>query len=153
MALSPTALSEAKAPPPGEAARRSAPQPAPPQTPPEMPPVAPPAGPARFRARHRGLVSSFIAMVLLPMVLMTAYLFGVARDQYASDAGFTLRHSQRVVQSLSPAESPLDKERRISSLCGQQFIDNAVVIDAEASGLRLWGWVALPTFSRSQADL
>ncbi|SFR42823.1 DNA mismatch repair protein MutL [Marinobacter gudaonensis] len=69
------------------------------------------------------------------------------------DAGFTLRHNQRVVQSLRPAESPLDRERRIGSLCGQQFIDNAVVIDAEATGLRLWGWVALPTFSRSQADL
>ncbi|WP_372980862.1 DNA mismatch repair endonuclease MutL [Marinobacter sediminum] len=69
------------------------------------------------------------------------------------DAGFTLRHNQRVVQSLRPAESPLDKERRIGALCGQQFIDNAVLIDAEATGLRLWGWVALPTFSRSQADL
>ena len=69
------------------------------------------------------------------------------------DTGFTLRHNQRVVQSLRPAENPLDRERRIGSLCGQQFIDNAVVIDAEATGLRLWGWVALPTFSRSQADL
>ncbi len=69
------------------------------------------------------------------------------------DAGFTLRHNQRVVQSLRPAESELDRERRIGSLCGQQFIDNAVLIDAEATGLRLWGWVALPTFSRSQADL
>ena len=69
------------------------------------------------------------------------------------DAGFTLRHNQRVVQSLGPAESALDRERRIGALCGQQFIDNAVVIDAEATGLRLWGWVALPTFSRSQADL
>ncbi|GGC58074.1 DNA mismatch repair endonuclease MutL [Marinobacter halophilus] len=69
------------------------------------------------------------------------------------DAGFTLRHNQRVVQSLRPAESEVDKERRIGSLCGQQFIDNAVVIDAEATGLRLWGWVALPTFSRSQSDL
>lgn len=69
------------------------------------------------------------------------------------DAGFTLRHNQRVVQSLRPAGSVLDRERRIGALCGQQFIDNAVVIDAEATGLRLWGWVALPTFSRSQADL
>ena len=69
------------------------------------------------------------------------------------DAGFTLRHNQRVVQSLRPAESEVDKERRIGSLCGQQFIDNAVIIDSEATGLRLWGWVALPTFSRSQADL
>ncbi|MBC7182754.1 MAG: DNA mismatch repair endonuclease MutL, partial [Marinobacter sp.] len=58
-----------------------------------------------------------------------------------------------VVQSLRPAGSALDRERRIGALCGQQFIDNAVVIDAEATGLRLWGWVALPTFSRSQADL
>lgn len=69
------------------------------------------------------------------------------------DTGFTLRHNQRVVQNLRPAESDLDRERRIGALCGQQFIDNAVVIDAEATGLRLWGWVALPTFSRSQADL
>jgi DNA mismatch repair protein MutL len=69
------------------------------------------------------------------------------------DAGFTLRHNQRVVQSLRPADSALDRERRIGALCGQQFIDNAVVIDAEATGLRLWGWVALPTFSRSQSDL
>ena len=69
------------------------------------------------------------------------------------DTGFNLRHNQRAVQSLRPALSELDKERRISSLCGQQFIDNAVVINAEATGLKLWGWVALPTFSRSQADL
>jgi DNA mismatch repair protein MutL len=69
------------------------------------------------------------------------------------NAGFTLHHNQRAIQSLRPAESALDKERRIGALCGQQFIDNAVVIDAEATGLKLWGWVALPTFSRSQSDL
>jgi len=69
------------------------------------------------------------------------------------NAGFTLHHNQRAVQSLRPAETALDKERRIAALCGQQFIDNAVVIEAEAIGLRLWGWVALPTFSRSQSDL
>lgn len=69
------------------------------------------------------------------------------------DTGFTLRHNQKVVHSLRPAETELDHERRVGSLCGQKFIDNAVVIDAEATGLHLRGWVALPTFSRSQADL
>jgi DNA mismatch repair protein MutL len=69
------------------------------------------------------------------------------------DAGFTLRHNQKTVHSLRPARGELDRERRVGALCGQKFIDNAVVIDAEATGLRLWGWVALPTFSRSQADL
>lgn len=69
------------------------------------------------------------------------------------DTGFTLHHNQKMVQNLRPAETVLDRERRIGALCGQKFIENAVVIDAEATGLRLWGWVALPTFSRSQADL
>ncbi|MFE8072171.1 DNA mismatch repair endonuclease MutL [Marinobacteraceae bacterium S3BR75-40.1] len=69
------------------------------------------------------------------------------------DVGFTLRHNHKGVQSLRPAQSQLDREHRVASLCGSRFIENAVVIDAEATGLRLWGWVALPTFSRSQADL
>lgn len=69
------------------------------------------------------------------------------------DTGFTLRHNQKVLQSLRPAETQVDRERRVGALCGQQFIDNTVVIDAEATGLKLWGWVALPTFSRSQSDL
>ena len=69
------------------------------------------------------------------------------------DVGFTLRHNQRGVHSLRPASTNDDRERRIASLCGSRFMENAVMIDTEASGLRLWGWVALPTFSRSQADL
>lgn len=69
------------------------------------------------------------------------------------ETGFTLRHNQKGIQNLRPASEQTDRERRVASLCGRQFMDNAVVIDAEASGLRLWGWVALPTFSRSQSDL
>ncbi len=69
------------------------------------------------------------------------------------DTGFTLRHNQKVLQSLRPAETQVERERRVGALCGQQFIDNTVVIDAEATGLKLLGWVALPTFSRSQSDL
>ena len=69
------------------------------------------------------------------------------------DVGFSLRHNQKPLQNLRPAETQVDQERRIASLCGSRFIENALMIDTEASGLRLWGWVALPTFSRSQADL
>ena len=32
-------------------------------------------------------------------------------------------------------------------------MESALYVDFERAGLRLWGWVALPTFSRSQADL
>ena len=64
-----------------------------------------------------------------------------------------LRHNGRVIQQLRAATSQLEKERRIAAVCGPEFIDHVVVIDSRAGDLHLWGWVALPTFSRSQADL
>ncbi|KAA8979722.1 DNA mismatch repair endonuclease MutL [Halospina sp. K52047b] len=69
------------------------------------------------------------------------------------DVGFTLQHNGRAVQSLRPATTERDRQQRVASLCGSQFMEHALSIDVEASGLRLQGWVALPTFSRSQADL
>jgi len=69
------------------------------------------------------------------------------------DVGFTLRHNQRVIHQLHAAHSEQEKQRRVSLVCGPAFVDNAVYVEMEAAGLRLWGWVSLPTFSRSQADL
>ncbi len=69
------------------------------------------------------------------------------------DVSFELGHNGKAVHMLRPAPTIRDKEQRIASLCGRPFMENAVEIDVEASGLKLWGWVALPTFSRSQADL
>src|SRR5262249_8638092 len=33
------------------------------------------------------------------------------------------------------------------------FVEHALQIEAESSGMKLTGWIAQPTFSRSQADL
>ena len=69
------------------------------------------------------------------------------------EVGFSLRHNQKTIHSLRPASTLQDKERRVAALCGSQFMESSVIIDVEASGLKLWGWVAQPTFSRSKADL
>ena len=69
------------------------------------------------------------------------------------DVGFTLRHNRRSIHQLRPATTQAEKDRRVASLCSPKFIENAVIVDVEASGLKLWGWVGLPTFSRSSADL
>ncbi len=69
------------------------------------------------------------------------------------DTGFVLSHNQKEILSLKPAFSDIEQEQRIAGICGLAFIDNAVKIDFESSGLRLSGWVGLPTFSRSQQDL
>jgi len=67
--------------------------------------------------------------------------------------GFSLKNNGRVVHSWRPATSQAEQERRVAQICGPLFMENCVHVDIERSGLRLWGWVALPTFSRSQADL
>ncbi len=69
------------------------------------------------------------------------------------DVALTLRHNGRVMHQLRPATTTAELERRVASLCGPAFMENALALDVEAAGLRLWGWVGLPTFSRSQADL
>ncbi len=69
------------------------------------------------------------------------------------ELSFILRHNQRMIHQLLSAKSEQEKQRRVSLVCGPAFVENSVYIDMEASGLRLWGWVSLPTFSRSQADL
>ena len=69
------------------------------------------------------------------------------------EVAFTLRHNQRTVEQLHAATTDLEKSRRIAMVCGPAFVEHAVYIDMEAAGLRLWGWVCLPTFSRSQPDL
>jgi DNA mismatch repair protein MutL len=69
------------------------------------------------------------------------------------DVDITLRHNQRVVKALRAAGSRIEQEKRIAELLGPAFIEQAVHMDFEYEGLRLWGWIAQPTFSRSQADM
>ena len=69
------------------------------------------------------------------------------------DVSFNLRHNGRSVLGLRPAHTEQEARRRVGSVCGPAFVEQSVTIDSERSGLRLWGWVGLPTFSRSQADL
>ena len=69
------------------------------------------------------------------------------------DVAFSLKHNQKVQFSLRPANSQAEQEKRVADLCGPQFMEQALVVDNDRTGIRLWGWIGLPTFSRSQADL
>jgi len=69
------------------------------------------------------------------------------------DVAFNLRHNQRAQLSLRPAKTQLEQEKRVADICGTSFMEQALYVDNVRPGLRLWGWIGLPTFSRSQADL
>ncbi|WP_280561888.1 DNA mismatch repair endonuclease MutL [Chromohalobacter sp. 48-RD10] len=68
------------------------------------------------------------------------------------DIAWVLRHNQKVVHQLRAGDEPAAMEKRVGALLGRNFLENALHVDIEATGLRLWGWVGLPTHSRAQAD-
>lgn len=69
------------------------------------------------------------------------------------DVAFHLRHNGKTILSLHEANDDAARARRVAAVCGAGFLEQALPIEIERNGLRLWGWVGLPTFSRSQADL
>ena len=68
-------------------------------------------------------------------------------------ASISLMHEGRSLLSATAAHEASGFERRVAELCGREFLANALYREAEAGGLKLAGWIALPSFSRSQADL
>ena len=69
------------------------------------------------------------------------------------EVGFELSHNQRQSLRLPPAKTAEMQAQRIARICGNPFIEQSVFMDESGAGLRLWGWLGLPTFSRSQMDM
>lgn len=69
------------------------------------------------------------------------------------ETGISLHHNQRPVHRLPPALTEQARRERLASICGQAFAEHVLPVAIQNDGLRVWGWIALPTFSRSQTDL
>lgn len=66
---------------------------------------------------------------------------------------FTLTHNGKIVRQYRPASDLAQQLKRVSAICGEEFVRNALRIDWKYDDLHLSGWVATPNFSRSQNDL
>ena len=69
------------------------------------------------------------------------------------DIQFTLTHNGRSVMHLPAATDGAGRLRRLSQVLGERFAAECIEVEREAQGIALAGWLALPTYSRSQADL
>lgn len=69
------------------------------------------------------------------------------------EVALSLRHNQRRVFDLPAATAASDRVGRLRAICGEEFPANAVQLDESRLGMRLHGWVGLPSFARTQADL
>jgi DNA mismatch repair protein MutL len=68
------------------------------------------------------------------------------------DVEFRLTHNGKPVRILKGAADDAARLTRVGELLGDAFAANCLHIDHAAAGLRLAGWIGLPTASRAQAD-
>jgi DNA mismatch repair protein MutL len=66
---------------------------------------------------------------------------------------FTLVHNGKTVWTLPAAVSTPERLARLAKICGEDFAAHVIELRHETESLGLSGWLALPTFSRSQPDL
>jgi DNA mismatch repair protein MutL len=69
------------------------------------------------------------------------------------EVAFTLAHNGKTIWSLPAARSAAERLARVSKICGEDFAGHVIELKHNTETLRLSGWLALPTFSRSQSDL
>ncbi|UPG91285.1 DNA mismatch repair endonuclease MutL [Luteibacter aegosomaticola] len=63
-----------------------------------------------------------------------------------------LSHNGKPVRLLKPARDEHAALARVAEVLGPEFPNHALRVEHEAAGMRLSGWVGLPTASRSAAD-
>lgn len=61
-------------------------------------------------------------------------------------------HNGKQIRQYAPTRTDADQARRMGAVFGQEFTGSAVYIEEQSSELSLYGWIGLPTWSRSQAD-
>jgi DNA mismatch repair protein MutL len=69
------------------------------------------------------------------------------------EVGFTLSHNGKAVWTLPPARSAPTRLARVAKVCGEEFAAHVIELQYATEAFSLSGWLALPTFSRSQSDL
>jgi DNA mismatch repair protein MutL len=68
------------------------------------------------------------------------------------DVAFELRAGSRTIMQCAACVTRADRERRLTQLLAGMFAEHALYIDEQRDNLRVWGWVGMPTHTRSQAD-
>ncbi len=69
------------------------------------------------------------------------------------EVSFVLIHNQRTVLQSTGGSSTDAQRQRVAKICGSAFADQCIYIEHETEGIALAGWLALPTFNRSQPDM
>ena len=104
--------------------------------------IRPAARPARMRQRHWSVLASFLAIVILPILIAAGYMYGRAADQFASKVGFTVRQEEPAAEidflgglSNLSGNSSTDTDILYQYIQSQQLVR---LVDAELDLQTLW---------------
>lgn len=64
------------------------------------------------------------------------------------DVGFMLQHNGRAQWRLMAGEP----RKRLAEILGDEFVEHALMLDESAAGIRLWGMIAKPAYSKLSRD-
>ena len=69
------------------------------------------------------------------------------------EVAFTVSHNRRTTLKLRAANDDASRLRRLTDICGESFAAQCMSVQRETDSMAISGWIALPTFNRSQADM
>jgi len=69
------------------------------------------------------------------------------------DVAFSVSHNGRSVLNLKAATDNDGRLQRITRICGEAFAAQSISVQRESDNMALSGFIGLPTFNRSQADM
>ena len=69
------------------------------------------------------------------------------------DVHMTVKHNGRNLFEVSACDFYENGANRVAQISGKQFADQSIYLENGAQDIQIQGWISLPTFSRSQADL
>ena len=69
------------------------------------------------------------------------------------DVAFTLIHNDKAVIQSPAARTEPERQARVAALLGNGFVEQSLYVEADTAGLKISGWLALPTYARAQSDL
>lgn len=69
------------------------------------------------------------------------------------DVTVVAKHNDRKFMEVNACDFLSDGSDRVGQIAGKPFADQSIYLENTATDIEVKGWISLPTFSRSQADL
>lgn len=75
----------------------------------------------------------------------------IALSRY--DVAFTLKHNGKIVRRYPAITDAMNNDKRIASVCGDDFCSASLTIESQYQDMHLHGWMGSPALQRSHGDL